>query len=198
MKMQYGLDRDSAKWWIQYEIFRYGTTAADSIGYCYADAFETSIVVALARSLDVDKEITHNYSKILINNVFPLFEDSYDFYIFVIAYGGDIIKFLIDYKNKSNKYLIDLISKFVTTNYYYYFCSFNDLVSLFPDNTVDDSAQLESWCNEVIATNPKAVADYKGGKLGALNSLKGQVMKLSKGKAKIDIVGDILLKQINK
>ena len=61
---------------------------------------------------------------------------------------------------------------------------------------MDDSAQLEKWCDEVIAANPKAVADYKGGKMGALNSLKGQVMKLSKGKAKIDIVGDILLNKI--
>jgi hypothetical protein len=197
MKLQYGLDEESAKWWLQYEVCRYGNKAADSIGFSYIDAFETSISVAICCNLPFGKHEIHNFSKIAINNVFPLFEESYEFYIFLIAYGHEIFKFLIDYKNKPNKYLIDIISKFINTNYYHHFCSFADLVSLFPDNTTDDSATLEKWCDEVIAANPKAVSDYKGGKLGALNSLKGQVMKLSKGTAKIDIVGDILLKKIN-
>jgi aspartyl-tRNA(Asn)/glutamyl-tRNA(Gln) amidotransferase subunit B len=42
---------------------------------------------------------------------------------------------------------------------------------------------LKNFCDEAIAANPKSVADYKAGKVAALNSLKGQVMKLSKGKA---------------
>jgi hypothetical protein len=199
MKSQliYGLDKDSAEWWMQYEIARYGNGAAESIGYCYADAFEMSVLTALNRNIVVDHETIQKFSKITINNVFPLFDASYEFYIFLVAYGSEILKFLTDYKTKSNKYLVDIIARFVTTNYYYYFCSFGDLVLLFPDNTVDDSAQLEKWCDEVIAANPKAVADYKGGKMGALNSLKGQVMKLSKGTAKIDIVGNIILSKIN-
>jgi aspartyl-tRNA(Asn)/glutamyl-tRNA(Gln) amidotransferase subunit B len=36
------------------------------------------------------------------------------------------------------------------------------------------------------------VADYKSGKAAAINFLKGQVMKLSKGKANPNVVGEIL------
>ena len=40
--------------------------------------------------------------------------------------------------------------------------------------------------------NPKAVAEYKGGKTGSINFLKGQILKLSQGKANPQIVSDIL------
>jgi aspartyl-tRNA(Asn)/glutamyl-tRNA(Gln) amidotransferase subunit B len=48
---------------------------------------------------------------------------------------------------------------------------------------VSDLGAIETFCDEAIAANPKSVADYRAGKVAALNSLKGQVMKLSKGKA---------------
>jgi aspartyl-tRNA(Asn)/glutamyl-tRNA(Gln) amidotransferase subunit B len=40
------------------------------------------------------------------------------------------------------------------------------------------------------------VADYRAGKVAALNSLKGQVMKLSKGKANPAVVGELLEKKL--
>jgi len=40
------------------------------------------------------------------------------------------------------------------------------------------------------------VADYQAGKVAALNSLKGQVMKLSKGKANPALVGKILERKL--
>jgi len=43
--------------------------------------------------------------------------------------------------------------------------------------------ELERWCAEAIAANPKSVADYKGGKESALNAFKGPVMRAAKGKA---------------
>ena len=43
-----------------------------------------------------------------------------------------------------------------------------------------------------LAANPAPVSDYRAGKAAALNSLKGQVMKLSKGKANPALVGEIL------
>ena len=61
---------------------------------------------------------------------------------------------------------------------------------------VSDTGAIEAFCDEVIAANPKSVADYKAGKLAALNSLKGQVMKLSKGKANPNLVGEILEKKL--
>ena len=45
---------------------------------------------------------------------------------------------------------------------------------------------------EVIAKNPKAIADYKGGKEKALGALVGQTMKAMKGKANPAMVNEKL------
>jgi len=49
--------------------------------------------------------------------------------------------------------------------------------------TGPDPAELERWCREAIAANPKSAADFRGGKDSALNAFKGQVMRAAKGKA---------------
>jgi aspartyl-tRNA(Asn)/glutamyl-tRNA(Gln) amidotransferase subunit B len=61
---------------------------------------------------------------------------------------------------------------------------------------VSDTGAIEKFCDEAIAANPNPVADYKAGKVAALNSLKGQVMKLSKGKANPNLVGEILERKL--
>ncbi len=61
---------------------------------------------------------------------------------------------------------------------------------------VSDTGAIEAFCDEVINANPASVADYKSGKEAALNFLKGQVMKLSKGKANPAVVGEILAKKL--
>jgi aspartyl-tRNA(Asn)/glutamyl-tRNA(Gln) amidotransferase subunit B len=61
---------------------------------------------------------------------------------------------------------------------------------------VSDAGAIETLCEEVIATNPGPVADFKAGKVAALNFLKGQVMKLSKGKANPALVGSILERKL--
>jgi aspartyl-tRNA(Asn)/glutamyl-tRNA(Gln) amidotransferase subunit B len=63
-------------------------------------------------------------------------------------------------------------------------------------SVVSDTGALEKFCDEAIAANPKSVADYRAGKVAALNSLKGQVMKLSKGKANPSLVGELLEKKL--
>lgn len=191
--MGYSLDKDNALWWNRVEIYRYGPLHVDSYIYCYADALDFSVARSLAV---VTKNAIFNFSKIIINNVFPLFDNTLYFYTFILSYGSDILKFLSKSDTKSIKYITDIVTKFVDTNYYYKFISFDELIDLFPDNTVSDLSQLESWVDDVISNNAKAVADFKGGKTGALNSLKGQVMKLSKGKANINAVGDILLNKL--
>jgi aspartyl-tRNA(Asn)/glutamyl-tRNA(Gln) amidotransferase subunit B len=60
-----------------------------------------------------------------------------------------------------------------------------------------DTGTIEPFCLEVIAANPKSVEDYKGGKTAAINFLKGQVMKLSKGKANPNLVGEILVRLLS-
>ena len=61
---------------------------------------------------------------------------------------------------------------------------------------VSDTAALEKFCDEAIAANPGPAADFKAGKAAALNFLKGQVMKASKGKANPALVGEILEKKL--
>ena len=48
---------------------------------------------------------------------------------------------------------------------------------------VSDAGEIEKIVDAVIAANPKAVADYKGGKTNVVGWLMGQVMKASQGKA---------------
>jgi aspartyl-tRNA(Asn)/glutamyl-tRNA(Gln) amidotransferase subunit B len=60
---------------------------------------------------------------------------------------------------------------------------------------LSDLSTIEKLCDEVIAANPKPLADFRAGNVASLNFLKGQVMKLSKGKANPRIVGEILEKK---
>jgi aspartyl-tRNA(Asn)/glutamyl-tRNA(Gln) amidotransferase subunit B len=61
---------------------------------------------------------------------------------------------------------------------------------------VSDTGAIEKFCDEAIVANPRSVEDYKAGKAAALNFLKGQVMKLSKGKANPNLVGELLEKKL--
>ena len=61
---------------------------------------------------------------------------------------------------------------------------------------VSDSAALEQFCDQAIAAHPGPAADFRAGKTAALNFLKGQVMKLSKGKANPAAVGEILQRKL--
>jgi aspartyl-tRNA(Asn)/glutamyl-tRNA(Gln) amidotransferase subunit B len=61
---------------------------------------------------------------------------------------------------------------------------------------VSDTGAIEQFCDQAIAANPGPVADYKAGKAAALNFLKGQVMKLSKGKANPALVGEMLERKL--
>ena len=61
---------------------------------------------------------------------------------------------------------------------------------------ITDSSAIEGVIDEVIAKNPKAVEEYRGGKKKALGALVGQVMKLTKGKANPQLVNQLLAKKL--
>jgi aspartyl-tRNA(Asn)/glutamyl-tRNA(Gln) amidotransferase subunit B len=61
---------------------------------------------------------------------------------------------------------------------------------------LSDLSAVEKLCDEAIAANPKPVADFKAGNVASLNFLKGQVIKLSKGKANPQLVGEILERKL--
>jgi len=61
---------------------------------------------------------------------------------------------------------------------------------------VSDAGALEALVEQAIAANPKSVADFRAGNAAAINFLKGQVMKLSKGKANPQLAGEILARKL--
>jgi aspartyl-tRNA(Asn)/glutamyl-tRNA(Gln) amidotransferase subunit B len=61
---------------------------------------------------------------------------------------------------------------------------------------ISDSGELEKVCDQVIAANAKQVEDYRAGREKAFNSLVGQVMKATKGKANPQQVNDILKRKL--
>ena len=63
---------------------------------------------------------------------------------------------------------------------------------------LSDTTIVEKLCDEVIVANPKSVEDYRAGKAAALNFLKGQVMKLSKGRANPGVLAEILERKLGR
>lgn len=55
-----------------------------------------------------------------------------------------------------------------------------------------DEDKVKAWCAEAIEENPKPVEDFRSGNEKALNSLKGQVMKKSRGKANPQVVDGLI------
>lgn len=62
---------------------------------------------------------------------------------------------------------------------------------------VSDTGALEAAVDKVIAANPKAIADYKGGKTNVVGWLMGQVMKESKGKANPKLAAALVAKKLS-
>jgi aspartyl-tRNA(Asn)/glutamyl-tRNA(Gln) amidotransferase subunit B len=63
---------------------------------------------------------------------------------------------------------------------------------------VSDTGFLDEIVGRVLAENADAVAKIKAGNDKAINALKGQVMKLSQGKANPAVVGELLAAAIAK
>jgi aspartyl-tRNA(Asn)/glutamyl-tRNA(Gln) amidotransferase subunit B len=61
---------------------------------------------------------------------------------------------------------------------------------------ISDAGAIEKLVDEAIAAGAKQVEDYRAGKDKALQSLVGQVMKASKGKANPAQVNEILRRKL--
>ena len=61
---------------------------------------------------------------------------------------------------------------------------------------VSDVGAIEELCDQVIAEHPGPAADFRAGKAAALNFLKGQVMKRSKGQANPALAGEVLARRL--
>jgi aspartyl-tRNA(Asn)/glutamyl-tRNA(Gln) amidotransferase subunit B len=62
---------------------------------------------------------------------------------------------------------------------------------------ISDSGAIEAIVDEVLAANARQVEDYRAGKQKAFNSLVGQVMKATQGKANPGQVNEILLRKLS-
>ncbi len=63
--------------------------------------------------------------------------------------------------------------------------------------TVSDEGALKAAVEKVVADNPQAAADYRGGKEKALGALVGQTMKAMKGKANPGMVNQMLREMLS-
>jgi aspartyl-tRNA(Asn)/glutamyl-tRNA(Gln) amidotransferase subunit B len=61
---------------------------------------------------------------------------------------------------------------------------------------VKDASTIEPVVREVVQKNPAIVADIRAGKTKALDALKGQVMRATKGKADPTLVHELLTRLI--
>jgi aspartyl-tRNA(Asn)/glutamyl-tRNA(Gln) amidotransferase subunit B len=60
-----------------------------------------------------------------------------------------------------------------------------------------DTSSIEQWVNEALAKMPDKVKQYQSGKKGLIGLFAGEVKKLSKGKADMQMVNEILEGKLN-
>lgn len=63
---------------------------------------------------------------------------------------------------------------------------------------VSDEGEIAKIVEQVLADNPKAAEDVRGGEMKAIGFLVGQVMKASKGKANPELAQSLIKKLLNK
>ena len=63
---------------------------------------------------------------------------------------------------------------------------------------IKDESKINKIIDDVMNKNPKIVADYQAGKVKALQSLIGQVMRMTTGKAEPILTKELLLKKLQK
>ena len=63
---------------------------------------------------------------------------------------------------------------------------------------ISDSTAVESAVEEAVGANPQAVADYVKGKETAARFIVGQVMKLTRGRAKPALVNDLVKRKLER
>jgi aspartyl-tRNA(Asn)/glutamyl-tRNA(Gln) amidotransferase subunit B len=61
---------------------------------------------------------------------------------------------------------------------------------------ISDTEEIEETVSQVIASNPRALADFKAGKEQALKFLVGQVMKATRGRANPQLANELLKKRL--
>ncbi len=77
-------------------------------------------------------------------------------------------------------------------------CTAGEAIASLGIKAVGSADALREVVLRAIAASPKAVADYKKGKKQAANSIKGAVMRETKGTARPDLVEQLILEELQK
>lgn len=62
----------------------------------------------------------------------------------------------------------------------------------------NDTSAVEQWVDQVVISMPDKIKEYKAGKKGLIGLFAGEVKKLSKGKADMQLVNKLLSEKLNK
>jgi aspartyl-tRNA(Asn)/glutamyl-tRNA(Gln) amidotransferase subunit B len=76
--------------------------------------------------------------------------------------------------------------------------SAKDAIARLGFQSVGDESQLREIIRQAIAANPRAVADFKKGKVKAADAIKGAVMRQTRGMANTDLVQKLLMEELQK
>jgi aspartyl-tRNA(Asn)/glutamyl-tRNA(Gln) amidotransferase subunit B len=103
---------------------------------------------------------------------------------------GDILKRIADgtLSGKTAKHVFDVLWKNGTP--------VDEIIEKEGLKQISDAGAIERIVDEVLAANAKQVEDYRSGKEKAFNSLVGQVMKRTQGKANPAQVNEILRRRL--
>jgi aspartyl-tRNA(Asn)/glutamyl-tRNA(Gln) amidotransferase subunit B len=77
-------------------------------------------------------------------------------------------------------------------------CTATEAIAQLGIKAVRDTGELLEIVRRAVAASPKAVADFKKGKKQAAQSIKGAVMRETKGTAKPDVVEQLILEELQK
>lgn len=134
-------------------------------------------------------------AKILIQLVNPALKDSEQrafYYACVELHDLDWFTHQTIKNSYPWSYVKKIVDKHIELNQYYPCITYEELVSVYPCDTLSNDGALNEICDKILTNNPDSIKDYKKGKLNALNHLKGQAMKETKGKADIQKVETLL------
>ena len=103
---------------------------------------------------------------------------------------GQFIKECVQYEY-SWRYIQDTVNRYFTEK-----LPWTELTLKYPYTVNSNVSELETLCDTILKDNPKSVEDYRKGKTNSINHLKGVAMKMTKGKADIKVVTEILERKL--
>jgi len=191
-KRGYGLPIEDVNWWIYTNIsIRWTDIHADSINIGFGVIFE---LCEFSNPVLASKIITQH-----MTSLWSLKRVA----IFLLHHGYELNEFVVEATAKKYpwNYIKGIVDEYAEIHSDYWFgnsiTTLSEISYYRPYTVISDSNELDALCQQVIAANAKSVEDYRKGKVASLNHLKGQVMKMSKGKADVNLATEILKRMLS-